>query len=181
MKRVSTTALTLNRLRKEGWRPWVVERWIPFVRGSDKDGMRVRGGIRKDLFGIVDIEAVSLTGHLYVQTCRLANLAEHVKKACDDLRDGYVETFLLLHHLRLLEDALRAEQKHALDQEPSYQKKARAFQQGAEPTPRCALEVWGWDRKGPAGKRKLWQPTVRVLEAVDGRIRVAGDAIDDDT
>jgi hypothetical protein len=66
----SPTARTLERLRRAGYLPAVVERWIPRVN------------IRKDLFGIIDVVAIKAANPiLAVQTTSLANLPARIAKA----------------------------------------------------------------------------------------------------
>jgi hypothetical protein len=38
----------------------------------------------------------------------------------------------------------------------------------------CAFEVWGWSKKGPRGRRKLWEVTRRVVTLKDLRGRKTG-------
>lgn len=67
----SPTALTLAYLRRTGHLVEVVERWIPGVN------------VRKDLFGIIDVLALSVDGPILgVQATTLSNLPARVAKAC---------------------------------------------------------------------------------------------------
>jgi hypothetical protein len=70
----SPTSRTLEYLRDNGWDADVVERWIP------------RAFIRKDLFGIIDIVAMSGAGILGVQATSTANVTARVKKAMAEPR-----------------------------------------------------------------------------------------------
>jgi hypothetical protein len=68
---ISPTARTLAKLRKEGWLPWVVEKWIP---GAN---------IRSDLFGFIDVLAIRGTETLGVQSTSRSNVASRVKKIAE--------------------------------------------------------------------------------------------------
>lgn len=75
----SPTQRSLAKLKKEGYRAAVVEKWNQFAR------------IRQDLFGIVDILAVKAGETLGVQATSYSNVSARVKKiaeseATDDLR-----------------------------------------------------------------------------------------------
>lgn len=67
----SPTARTLERLRKEGWLPWVVEKWIPQTR------------TRSDLFGFIDVLAIRGGETLAVQATSRSNVSSRVKKIGD--------------------------------------------------------------------------------------------------
>ena len=58
---------TLELLRSEGYHPEITERWVP-------------RGIKIDLFGLVDVEALHDTHTLYVQVCRDTDLTDHLVK-----------------------------------------------------------------------------------------------------
>ncbi len=62
---------SLELLRKEGWRPWIVERWLPHTN------------IRKDLFGFGDILAYHTAPRriLIVQSTSLSNLPARASKS----------------------------------------------------------------------------------------------------
>lgn len=83
-KGISNTSRTLEFIRSQGWEADKVERWIPFFRKEgqenllgDKTGPR---GVRKDLFGIIDIVALGeVRGTIYIQSCGQA-FAEHDRK-----------------------------------------------------------------------------------------------------
>jgi hypothetical protein len=68
-KGVSRTQRSLKKLRQENWTVAVVERWNSFV------------GVRQDLFGFVDIIAVSPKGTMAVQVCAgQGDVAKHLDK-----------------------------------------------------------------------------------------------------
>ena len=67
----SPTQRSLEKLRADGWRAEVVERWIP---GAN---------IRKDLWGWVDILALRDGVTLAVQTTSAANVSARVRKITD--------------------------------------------------------------------------------------------------
>lgn len=54
---VSPTQRTLQECRRRGWTAQVVERWNPHAR------------IRQDLFGCIDIVAITPSGILGIQAC----------------------------------------------------------------------------------------------------------------
>ena len=76
---LSPTALTLRKLRADGW-PLVavVETWQPHAR------------IRQDLFGFVDVLAVGPAGVLAVQTTSAANVSSRIRKIADHPSVGHV-------------------------------------------------------------------------------------------
>lgn len=69
---LSPTALTLRRLREDGW-PLVecVEHW------------NSHAGIRQDLFGIIDVIAVGPAGTVGVQATTTPNVSARVKKIAE--------------------------------------------------------------------------------------------------
>lgn len=67
----SPTARTLAKLRKEGWFPWVVEKWIPQARK------------RSDLFGFIDVLALRDGEVLAVQSTSGSNVSSRVKKIAE--------------------------------------------------------------------------------------------------
>jgi hypothetical protein len=71
---MTPTQLSLRLLRAEGWSADICERWVP--QGA--------GGIRKDLFGLVDLVAVRGHETAGVQTTSHANFASRVTKITDD-------------------------------------------------------------------------------------------------
>ncbi len=72
MKGISNTSRTLKYVREQGWEADTVERWI-------KNPKHPAGGFRKDLFGIIDIIALSEKGIVGIQSCGQA-FAEHNRK-----------------------------------------------------------------------------------------------------
>ncbi len=74
----SPTQRSLKLLREQGWTAEVVERWIP---GAN---------IRKDLFGFVDILAISGNETLAVQCTSYANVSSRVKKIAESDLVGIV-------------------------------------------------------------------------------------------
>ena len=64
---MTPVARTLEKLRLEGYTVAQVERWIP-------------RGIKLDLFGLADIEALFPDHTLYVQVCRDTDLTDHLVK-----------------------------------------------------------------------------------------------------
>ena len=142
---VSPTALSLQRLRSEGWQADVVERWIP-TRGPG-------GGFRSDLFGGIDLLAVhDVNGIKLVQATTTAHVLDRVKKLCDSSTKGYPGRVILVKWIDALSNMI-------------------GYDHG--PNPGCALEVWGWQLcNAGAGGSKQWSLTVRTLRAHDGRIKV---------
>lgn len=67
-KPVSTGARTLAECRKRGWTAGVVEKWNSYVK------------IRQDLFGCIDIIAITPEGILAIQSTVGDRHAEHVDK-----------------------------------------------------------------------------------------------------
>ena len=65
---MSPTQRTLAECRKRGWTAQVVERWNPHAR------------IRQDLFGCIDIVALTDTGILGIQACAGASHAARMAK-----------------------------------------------------------------------------------------------------
>lgn len=57
---MSPTQRTLKLLRKEGYKAWVVERWLRFAGSFGK---------RQDLFGIIDVLAITSDITLGIQCC----------------------------------------------------------------------------------------------------------------
>jgi hypothetical protein len=65
------TARTLDKLRKEGWRPWVVEKWNHHTK------------TRLDLYNIGDVLAIRGSETLLVQATSYSNVSSRVKKIAD--------------------------------------------------------------------------------------------------
>ena len=74
----SPTALTMDWLRSEGWKPWIVERWIP---GAN---------IRRDMFGFADLVAIRADQHgvWALQPTTSEHVPDHLRKctAIPDLK-----------------------------------------------------------------------------------------------
>jgi len=68
----TNTSRTLKYLKGQGWEAEIVERWLPNPKHP-------AGGVRKDLFGIIDIIAVADNRIAGVQSCGQA-FSEHDKK-----------------------------------------------------------------------------------------------------
>lgn len=85
-KRKQPTARTLEHLRGLGWPAQVVEKWLPGRRakknGAPGETEATPYGVRKDLFGCIDILALDgLTGCLGIQACAGGDVATRAKKA----------------------------------------------------------------------------------------------------
>lgn len=85
-KKKQPTARTLEALREKGWPAQVVEKWIPGRRqkagGAPGETELNPFGVRKDLFGCIDILALDgQTGCLGVQACAGGDVATRAKKA----------------------------------------------------------------------------------------------------
>ena len=138
---MTPTARTLKQLRDEGYRAQVVERWQ--ARGAPKPGQAP--GVRIDLFGCIDVVAISLggtSGILGVQATSRTNLSARVAKATSE-----TETDAKGREVEgcgpKLRDWLRAGGR---------------------------LQVWGWSHTGP---RKPWTVVRReVVLRGDGSFAV---------
>ena len=76
---MSNTQRTMALLKKDGMMCQVVEKWVKFKGG---------GGVRKDLFGIIDVLAISEErGILGVQVCSMSGRTDHIKKITIVKRD----------------------------------------------------------------------------------------------
>lgn len=74
---MTPTQRTLRELRKRGYKTGVVERWLRYAGSFGK---------RQDLFGIIDIIAISrITGVLGVQCCG-GSFAAHYRKLTEEKR-----------------------------------------------------------------------------------------------
>ena len=71
--KTSPTQRSLKKLRRQGWRPAVVEKWIPATKR------------RSDLFGFVDIIAVRGNQTLAVQTTTKTNMASRRAKIIESV------------------------------------------------------------------------------------------------
>lgn len=99
----SPASRSLALLRAEGWTCAIVERWNQYAR------------VRQDLFGFIDILAVSPSkGILAVQTTSTTNFSHRLEKIGQEPKAGI---------------CLAAGMK---------------------------IEVHGWAKQGPRGKRKVW-------------------------
>ena len=74
--KASTTKLTLDNLRQQGYIVDVVERWVPNGAGGPQ--------IRRDLFGILDLVAIRGSETLGVQTTTKANAASRARKIAQE-------------------------------------------------------------------------------------------------
>lgn len=82
----SPTARSLEALKAKGWPAQVVERWLPGRRakkgGEPGETEATPYGVRKDLFGCIDIVALDgQPGSLGVQACAGGDVATRAKKA----------------------------------------------------------------------------------------------------
>ena len=68
---LSPTQRTLAQLRKEGWHPWIVEKWIPQTKQ------------RLDAWHVADIVALGENEVLAVQATSGSNVAARVAKLAD--------------------------------------------------------------------------------------------------
>ena len=89
MSKVTPTQRTLARLKKEGCRAGVVERWLAYA-GSF--------GVRQDLFGFIDIIALDRqynpmngTGIIGIQACAASGLSAHLTKIRRDCGDAALD------------------------------------------------------------------------------------------
>lgn len=80
MSKKRPTQRTLEYCRKQGWLVDVVER---FIKVPNHPG----GGIRRDLFGIIDIIAIREGKILGIQTTSGSNHSSHLKKLICDLKE----------------------------------------------------------------------------------------------
>jgi hypothetical protein len=76
---MTPTARTLAALRKAGIPAQVVERWVRF--GSDPTGgLCGKSGVRKDLFGCIDVIALRDHRIVGIQCCAMSGRAAHLAK-----------------------------------------------------------------------------------------------------
>jgi len=73
-KGISNTSRTLEYIRSQGWEADKVEQFNPYAG---------KFGKRKDLFGIIDIIALTDKGIMGIQSCG-QSFAEHDKKICEE-------------------------------------------------------------------------------------------------
>lgn len=71
-KPMSPTARALAECRKRGWKAQVVERWNQYAK------------VRQDLFGVIDIVALTPTGILGIQATSGSNHASRVTKIAEE-------------------------------------------------------------------------------------------------
>jgi len=80
------TERTLRELKLHGFRCCVVERWNPYGGPLIKEKCPIceRGpshqGIRQDLFGIIDVLAISESGIVGIQCCSGSGYQKHIRK-----------------------------------------------------------------------------------------------------
>lgn len=74
--KASPTSRSLAYCREQGWPVEVVERWIPQARR------------RKDLFGFIDLVAITPDGILGIQATSGSNVSARVEKAKDQPHYG---------------------------------------------------------------------------------------------
>ena len=74
MSKISNTSRTLEYIRSQGWEADIVERYLPYAG---------KFGVRKDLFGIIDIIAIGENSIIGIQSCG-QNFAEHNRKILDN-------------------------------------------------------------------------------------------------
>ena len=83
----SNTQRTLARLRKQGFRAEVVERWQPLTtKEAAETGphKKKRTGYRRDLFKFIDVIALTPDFILGVQSCSYSTIAAHRRKILHD-------------------------------------------------------------------------------------------------
>ena len=83
----SNTQRTLTRLRKQGYRAEVVERWQPLTTreaGETGPHKQKRTGYRRDLFKFIDVIAIMPDAILAVQSCSYTTIAAHRRKILHD-------------------------------------------------------------------------------------------------
>lgn len=88
-KAKSPTARTLEALRRRGWPAQVVEKWLPGRRakkgGRPGETEATPYGVRKDLFGCIDILALDgRPGSLGIQACASGDAAKRAAKAAEE-------------------------------------------------------------------------------------------------
>jgi hypothetical protein len=134
----------LKRCRKLGWPPATVERWIP-IPGFPG------GGKRRDMYGGIDIVAMTPTGTLGIQACSGLS-GNGLAKHC--------------HKLELLPGLCTQR-----EEDPEEPWEGPCWTAGPGSRDRY-LEVWAWAKRGPRGKRKLW--TLRVVRWLPFPAYIAG-------
>ena len=74
---MSPTARTLKYYRDQGVEIGVVERWVPFFA---VDGDKKKGGVRVDLFGFIDLIAITPEGIVGIQATSTGNASHRIMK-----------------------------------------------------------------------------------------------------
>lgn len=137
----TTTARTLERCRRYGWRAEKVEQWVSFV-GKDeapaKEPRKGPRGVRRDLFGFLDVLVLDgKPGLLGIQaTGGRGDLAKHLAKL-----------------LQRPSDPTQLPRWHQLVET------MHAWLSAG-----CRLELWSWRkvkrRDARGSKRDLWEPKI---------------------
>lgn len=83
---MTPTQRTLAECRKRGWLAEVVERWVPHY-GTDEEGKK-RGGVRKDLFGFVDVVVIADGRLLFIQATSGTNVTHRKEKILTECKDN---------------------------------------------------------------------------------------------
>ncbi len=73
METMSPTARSLAECRGRGWYAQVVEKWNPYAK------------IRQDLFGVIDIVAITPEGIMGIQATSAGNHSSRVKKILEEV------------------------------------------------------------------------------------------------
>ncbi len=186
----SPTQRTLDRLRQNGYRAIVVEKWVDhhdpstvLNRAADilarspgptviveqlRYQAKVRQkagppGVRIDAFGIGDVLAISPASTLLVQACSASTLAAHVAKLMTEpLPLKGCE--LCDPYIERVKELKRAKIRITLRFRCLKHLAAVEWLNG----PGRRLEVWGWRALSPRGtKRVKWEPNVRVMTKTD--------------
>jgi hypothetical protein len=136
---MTPTARTLAECRKRGWIAQVVEQTIP------------RTFIKRDLFGIIDIIAVTPPTAGVPDACQCEAWGEQ-ECACGGYQD------MMGHPGRIIGIQATSGSNHAarITKAKSEPRLAHWVAAGAR------FEIWSWAKQGARGKRKKW--TLRVEE-----------------
>ena len=132
----SPTARTKRYLEKQGCVVEVVEKWIPIAKHPG-------GGIRRDLFDVIDILCVRparLSTNVHVEQRSHGLIA--IQSTSGSNHTARVKKALASHKLRLF------------------------LMTGNQ------FEIWSWSKKGARGKRKTWQPRIDTLVIEGGEVKV---------
>ncbi len=90
----TATQRTLDYLRAQGWTCQVVEKWVSFKSAKAPTGSNTPGrsspGVRKDLFGFVDLVAIKKGCRISAVQCFTTDWEGHVRKLLDtpEIRDA---------------------------------------------------------------------------------------------